>query len=125
MDLALPVSRPCRGRLNDSRSDCRSRCDACSDARAPTCRRSRDPGAPRGFATASHDRFWWHRLRSTDYVPPLYAGLSRREWAVVQGWFAQTGRRGQVAEINVAPGADGDALVYQDACGLGVLQRVR
>ncbi|MGZ4172386.1 MAG: class I SAM-dependent methyltransferase [Solirubrobacteraceae bacterium] len=26
---------------------------------------------------------------------------------------------------HVAPGADGDALVYKDACGLGVLQRVR
>ncbi len=59
------------------------------------------PGRSARFRTAPHDRFWWHRLRSTDYVPPLYAGLSRREWAVVQGWFAQTGRRGQVAEINV------------------------
>ena len=24
---------------------------------------------------------------------------------------------------HVAPGADGDALVYKDACGLGILQR--
>jgi predicted O-methyltransferase YrrM len=59
------------------------------------------PGRSTGFRTASGDRFWWHRLRSTDYVPPLYAGLSRREWAVAQGWFAQTGRRGRAAEINV------------------------
>ena len=60
------------------------------------------PGRSARFRTASHNRFWWHRLRSTDYVPPLYAGLSRREWAVVQGWFAQTGRHGRmVAEINV------------------------
>jgi predicted O-methyltransferase YrrM len=59
------------------------------------------PGRSARFRTAAHDRFWWHRLRSTDYVPPLYAGLSRREWAVMQGWFAETGRRGQVAEINV------------------------
>jgi predicted O-methyltransferase YrrM len=60
------------------------------------------PGRSARFRTASHDRFWWHQLRSTDYVPPLYAGLSRREWAVVQGWFAQTGRHGRmVAEINV------------------------
>ena len=58
------------------------------------------PGRSARFRTASHNRFWWHRLRSTDYVPPLYAGLSRREWAVVQGWFAQTGRHGRmVAEI--------------------------
>jgi predicted O-methyltransferase YrrM len=59
------------------------------------------PGRSARFRTAAHDRYWWHRLRSTDYVPPLYAGLSRREWAVMQGWFAQTGRRGRVAEINV------------------------
>ena len=60
------------------------------------------PGRSARFRTASHNRFWWHRLRSTDYVPPLYAGLSPREWAVVQGWFAQTGRHGRmVAEINV------------------------
>ena len=26
---------------------------------------------------------------------------------------------------HVAPGADGDALIYKDACGLGVLQRMR
>jgi cephalosporin hydroxylase len=59
------------------------------------------PGRSARFRTASHDRFWWHRLRSTDYVPPLYGSLSRREWAVIAGWFAQTGRRGRVAEINV------------------------
>ena len=59
------------------------------------------PGRSAHFRSASHDRFWWHRLRSTDYVPPLYAGLSRREWRVLAGWFAQTGRDGQAAEINV------------------------
>ena len=59
------------------------------------------PGRSARFRTASDDRFWWHRLRSTDYVPPLYAGLSRREWAVVEGWFAHTRLRGRVAEINV------------------------
>ena len=26
---------------------------------------------------------------------------------------------------HVPPGADGDALVYKDACGLGILQRLR
>jgi predicted O-methyltransferase YrrM len=59
------------------------------------------PARSARFRTASHDRFWWHRLRSTGYVPPLYSGLSRREWAVMQGWFRETGRRGQAAEINV------------------------
>jgi cephalosporin hydroxylase len=53
------------------------------------------------FRSAPDDRFWWHRLRSTGYVPPLYGSLRRREWAVIEGWFAETGRRGGVAEINV------------------------
>src|SRR5262249_25081802 len=52
------------------------------------------PGRSGRFRSAPHDRFWWHRLRSTGYVPPLYGSLSRREWAVVEGWFAETGRRG-------------------------------
>src|SRR3954454_377372 len=71
------------------------------------------PGRSARFRSASHDRFWWHRLRSTDYVPPLYAGLSRREWAVMQGWFAETGRRGQVGEINVP------AMIFVTSLGAG------
>ena len=31
---------------------------------------------------------------------------------------------GMTLNGHVAPGADGDALVYKDACGLGILQRV-
>ncbi len=59
------------------------------------------PGRSVRLRTASHDRFWWHRLESTDYVPELYSNLSHREWAVLEGWFTQTGRRGRIAEINV------------------------
>ena len=60
-----------------------------------------DPARSARFRTDAHDRFWWHRLAATDYVPPLYAGLSDDEWAVMQGWFAETGRVGRIAEINV------------------------
>jgi predicted O-methyltransferase YrrM len=60
-----------------------------------------DPGRSARFRADPHDRFWWHRLAATDYVPPLYAGLSDEEWAVMQGWFAETARVGRIAEINV------------------------
>jgi len=35
-----------------------------------------DPGRSAGFRTLDHDRFWWHKLDATDYVPPVYAGLT-------------------------------------------------
>jgi len=60
-----------------------------------------DPGRSARFRADPHDRFWWHRLAVTDYVPPLYAGLSDEEWAVMEGWFAETARVGRIAEINV------------------------
>ena len=60
-----------------------------------------EPGRSARFRTDPHDRFWWHRLAATDYVPPLYAGLSEDEWAVMEGWFAETTRVGRIAEINV------------------------
>ena len=59
------------------------------------------PDRSRSFRARSHDRFWWHRLRSTDYVPPLYASLAEEEWAVMEGWFAETGAEARIAEINV------------------------
>ncbi|MDX6680992.1 MAG: hypothetical protein QOG94_1031 [Solirubrobacteraceae bacterium] len=58
-------------------------------------------GRSAGFREDPHERFWWHRLAATDYVPALYANLREDEWAVMEGWFAETGRRGRIAEINV------------------------
>jgi predicted O-methyltransferase YrrM len=59
------------------------------------------PGRSTGFRDDPHPRFWWHRLAATNYVPALYAGLTEDEWAVMEGWFAETGRRSRIAEINV------------------------
>lgn len=58
-------------------------------------------GRSAGFREDPHGRFWWHRLAATDYVPALYANLRDDEWAVMEGWFEETGRRGRIAEINV------------------------
>ena len=60
-----------------------------------------DAGRSASFRADPHDRFWWHKLAATDYVPALYAGLSEAEWAVMEGWFAETGRVARIAEINV------------------------
>jgi predicted O-methyltransferase YrrM len=60
-----------------------------------------DPGRSTRFRLDPHDRFWWHRLAATDYVPPLYGGLRDDEWAVMEGWYAETGRVDRIAEINV------------------------
>jgi predicted O-methyltransferase YrrM len=64
--------------------------------------RRTDPRRSRAFRAQEHNRFWWHRLDATDYVPPIYAALSEREWAVLEGWYADTARfRSRIAEINV------------------------
>ena len=60
-----------------------------------------DPSRSHRFRAEPHDRFWWHKLAATDYVPPLYGCLAEEEWAVMEGWFAETGRNGRIAEINV------------------------
>ncbi len=63
------------------------------------------------FRDDPHPRFWWHKLAASAYVPPLYAGLSEREWAVMDGWFAETGQRGRIAEINVPAMSFASSLV--------------
>jgi predicted O-methyltransferase YrrM len=60
-----------------------------------------DPARSTRFRADPHDRFWWHKLAETDYVPPLYGGLRDDEWAVMEGWYAETGRIDRIAEINV------------------------
>jgi predicted O-methyltransferase YrrM len=70
-------------------------------ARAPRVPAAPNPGRSARFRADPHDRFWWHKLAATDYVPPLYAGLRDDEWAVMEGWYAETGRIERIAEINV------------------------
>jgi predicted O-methyltransferase YrrM len=55
----------------------------------------------RRFAVETHDRFWWHHLPGTDYVPPLYGMLSDAEWQIVEDWYGETARNGSIGEINV------------------------
>ncbi len=44
----------------------------------------------RNFGTNPHNGYWWHRLKGSDYVPPVYAGLSDYEWLILQQWFDDT-----------------------------------
>lgn len=66
-----------------------------SRAAAPNGARSRV------FRESAHDRFWWHRLPETDYVPSVYATLTDTEWELVEEWFRATEERNTVGEINV------------------------
>jgi predicted O-methyltransferase YrrM len=70
-----------------------------------------DPGRSSSFREHPHNRFWWHKLEATDYVPPLYASLAQDEWAVMEGWFSETNRNGRIAEINVPAMAFATGLV--------------
>ena len=53
------------------------------------------------FRDRAHDRFWWHKLEATAYEPPLYAGLTRAEWALMASWYETTQKEGRIGEINV------------------------
>lgn len=56
----------------------------------------------RRFAERSHDRYWWHRVGCTDYVPLIYEFLSPDEWSVLEDWFDDTEKRYEsTGEANV------------------------
>ena len=60
-------------------------------------RRSR----PLDFRGEEDDRFWWHKLDATGYVPPPYALLSGDEAGLMREWYDVTQREGRIGEINV------------------------
>ena len=55
------------------------------------------------FRQRRHSRYWWHQLRQTDYVPPLYGYLSAVEWNIVRDWYSETDSYQSAGEINVPP----------------------
>jgi predicted O-methyltransferase YrrM len=71
----------------------------------------------RRFSAESHNRFWWHHLPGTDYVPPLYATLSDDEWRVMDGWYRDTARHGAIGEINVPAMSMVQGLIMGSAVG--------
>jgi predicted O-methyltransferase YrrM len=59
------------------------------------------PQRSRAFAQDSHDRFWWHHLGGTDYVPSIYQVLTDDEWQLMDDWYAATLAANAIGEINV------------------------
>lgn len=55
----------------------------------------------RRFRGDPNDRFWWYQLRNTDFVPPIFATLTRREWWIMSRWFKDSARARGIGEINV------------------------
>jgi predicted O-methyltransferase YrrM len=53
------------------------------------------------FRGRRHDRYWWHNLADTDYVPSIYEALSDAEWGILDAWFRETEDEELVGEINV------------------------
>lgn len=62
---------------------------------------SRASQRSRAFRKNGHPRFWWHHLDGTDYAPPIYQVLTRRQWRVMRKWYAATAKRNAIGEINV------------------------
>ena len=55
----------------------------------------------RRFEQEQHARFWWHRLPTSRYVPPVYGYLTDREWELLEEWYEETASMGAAGEINV------------------------
>jgi hypothetical protein len=73
-------------------------------------------GAASGALFLLHDA----SLFAQQFDPTAQGGVHRalNEWLEGRPDWS-----GMTLNGSVAPGADGDALVYKDACGLGILQR--
>jgi hypothetical protein len=59
---------------------------------------------------------------ATAFDPTAQGGVRR---AIAEWLPNHPAMAGLTLNGHVAAGVDGDALVYKDACGLGILQRVR
>lgn len=53
------------------------------------------------FSREDGNRYWWHRLKGSGYVPPIYSFLSDEEWAVLRRWYDETDELGSFGEANV------------------------
>ncbi len=42
------------------------------------------------FRRLAHNRYWWYRLKDTDYIPPVFSSLLDHEWSIMQEWFEDT-----------------------------------
>ena len=56
------------------------------------------------FRQLSHNRYWWHKVPTTNYVPIPYSFLDEAEWALMQRWFEDTEKKyPSTGEANVPP----------------------
>lgn len=56
------------------------------------------------FTDRSHNRYWWHRLERSAYVPLLYSSMTEREWALMDAWFTDTEQKySSTGEANIPP----------------------
>lgn len=46
-------------------------------------------------------RYWWHRLPGMKYVPPIYSDLTEAEWEIIESWYEETDRSGDIGECAV------------------------
>lgn len=55
----------------------------------------------RAWRERSGQRYWWHKLPGTDYVPPVYSDLSGAEWSILSDWYDDTDKSGPIGECAV------------------------
>ena len=55
----------------------------------------------RSFELMKHDRYWWHRRQTNQYIPPIYDFLKEEEWTVLNEWYHDTEAEKMVGEMAV------------------------
>ncbi len=54
------------------------------------------------FRNRQHNRYWWYRLRDSQYVPPVFRLLSDQEWELLDEWFYDTEQKyGSPGEVGI------------------------
>ena len=54
------------------------------------------------FSNKNQDRYWWHKLPNcSQYIPPIYSGLTEEEWEIMEAWFIETDQLGITGEIAI------------------------
>ncbi len=53
------------------------------------------------FSERDQNRYWWSKLRRSNFIPSIYQFLDRKEWKILERWYKETEKRRFIGECNV------------------------
>ena len=55
----------------------------------------------RNFYEKNQNRYWWHKIPASTYIPPLYSFLTDQEWSILEEWYKETDEANITGEIAI------------------------